>query len=118
MAALLLAFATGATSDLPVFTASSSAIKVANGSYFLIALASNPSTGYTWSTEGFSKPDVAQVIGSGYLPPTSKLLGAPGTSVWVIKATATGTTTLTLAYARSFESAGATAQTFQITVTP
>ncbi len=101
-----------------VFTASSAAIRVTNGSYFLVALASNPTTGYSWSFKGFSHSGVAQVLGSDFIPPTSGLLGAGGTYVYLLKAIGPGTTTLTLAYARSFESAGGTLQTFQITVTP
>lgn len=104
--------------SLPVFTASSSTVSVANNSYFLVALPSNPTTGYNWSSKGFSQPGIVQLVGSGFVPSTSGLLGAGGTYVCVLKATGTGTTTLTLIYARSFGNSASTIQKFQITVTP
>jgi inhibitor of cysteine peptidase len=114
----LLAPALAGAQELAVLTASSRTISVAKGSYVLIELAANPTTGYSWSTKGFSRAGVAQVLGSDYVPPTSHLLGAGGTCFYLLKALGTGTTTLTLAYARSFDSGGATTQRFVITVTP
>jgi len=103
---------------LSIFTAATHAIDVKSGSYFLIELASNPTTGYSWSLKGFSRPGVVEALGSGYAPPTSGRMGAGGTYVGQFKAIRPGTTRLTLAYARPFEPGSATTQTFEITVTP
>ncbi|HEY5258087.1 MAG TPA: protease inhibitor I42 family protein [Candidatus Baltobacteraceae bacterium] len=103
---------------LSIFTISTHAIRVKTGSYFLIELASNPTTGYNWSLKGFSHPGVVQALGSGYAPSTSGRMGAGGTYGGQFKAIRPGTTTLTLAYARSFEPGSATMQTFEVTVTP
>jgi hypothetical protein len=60
----LLAPALAGAQELAVLTASSRTISVAKGSYVLIELAANPTTGYSWSTKGFSRAGVAQVLGS------------------------------------------------------
>jgi predicted secreted protein len=101
-----------------VFTASSSSISVKNGSYFLIALASNRTTGYSWSSTKFSPTGVAQSLGSSYMTPTSGLMGAGGTQIFLLKAMKPGMTKLTLTYARPFGSGGGKFQNFTITVTP
>ena len=90
-------------------------IKVANGDEFVIALPANPSTGYSW-TAG-DDPDVAFVssrqVSGGSQP------GAGGTQELTFRADQVGTSTLELAYTRSFEQGVPTAKTaaFPVTVT-
>jgi inhibitor of cysteine peptidase len=75
-------------------------ISVADGSEFVIALPATPSTGYAWAPAG--DDDVTFVstrqIAGGSQP------GAAGTQELTFRATNTGTSTLELAYERSFES--------------
>jgi predicted secreted protein len=74
-------------------------VSVAEGDEFVIALAANPTTGYAWSAD--QDPDVTLVssrqVADGALP------GAEGTQELTFRAEHSGTTTLELAYARSFE---------------
>jgi inhibitor of cysteine peptidase len=74
-------------------------ITVHGGDEFVIALSANPSTGYSW-TAG-ADPDVVFLRSrqiAGVAEP-----GAPGTQELRFRAEHSGTTTLKLAYARSFE---------------
>jgi inhibitor of cysteine peptidase len=102
------------TSSSQVYTQGDT-ISVAAGDEFEIALPANPSTGYAW-TAG-DDPDVEFVssheVAGGSQP------GAAGTQELTFRATDAGTSTLKLAYARSFESGVPPAKTatFPVTVT-
>jgi inhibitor of cysteine peptidase len=91
------------------------AINVSQGDELTIALPANPSTGYSW-TAG-DDPDVTFVssrqVAGGSQP------GASGTQELTFRATASGESTLELAYARSFEQGVPPAETarFAVTVT-
>jgi inhibitor of cysteine peptidase len=74
-------------------------IEVSNGEEFVIALPANPSTGYEWTAA--DNPDVAFV--SSRQVAGANQPGAPGSQELTFRATDTGTSTLKLAYARSFE---------------
>jgi len=89
-------------------------ISVANGQTFVIALESNPTTGYAWTAA--ANPNATFV--KSEMATSSTLVGAAGTQQLTFKATATGSSTLTLNYARSFEpgTPPAQTQTFPLTV--
>jgi len=89
------------------------AVNVAKGDEFVIALAANPSTGYSWTAA--DSPYVQQV--SSKQVQHSSLIGAPGTEEITFKAEKTGSITLELAYARSFEGGVPPAQTASFPVT-
>ena len=91
------------------------AITVATGDHFVIALPANPSTGYSW-TSG-DDPDVTFV--SSRQVPAGGQPGASGTQELTFRATGRGTSTLELAYARSFEPGVPPTETatFAVTVT-
>lgn len=86
-------------SSAPTVYHQGDSIAVANGDEFVVALPANPSTGYSW-TAG-DDADVTNVssrqVAGGSQP------GAAGTQELTFRATNTGTSTLELAYARSFE---------------
>lgn len=115
-----LAFATlpwdssGHGASTTVYTAGQS-ISVKRGDKFVIALASNPTTGYRWTAEDNSKVEQQR---SRYVQGDSNLMGAGGTQMITFEATDRGRTTLTLDYARSFEKDTPPAETedFQVTV--
>lgn len=96
------------------------AVTLANGGTLIIALTSNPSTGFAWSVVD---PSPSQLVLQGepqYVPPgstTTPAVGAAGTQVFTFKATATGEAKLTLNYARSFEPTVPPNKTFTVTVT-
>jgi inhibitor of cysteine peptidase len=82
----------------PVFEAGDS-ITVQNGSTFVVELEANPTTGYAWTAE--PNPDATFV--SSEQVTSSTLPGAPGMQRLTFRATSTGSSTLVLGYARSFE---------------
>lgn len=87
-----------------------------NGSQVLVLnLESNPSTGYSWAVQSMDG-GVLQQVGDYEWIPSSGLLGAPGTQVLRFAGAAEGQTTLTLNYARSWETAIGPQGTFSIQV--
>jgi inhibitor of cysteine peptidase len=91
------------------------AVTVATGDEFVIALPANPSTGYSWTAgdDADVKYVSSRQVSGGSEP------GAPGTQKLTFRAEQVGTSTLALAYARSFEGGVPPAQTttFPVTVT-
>jgi predicted secreted protein len=72
------------------------------GDSLVVRLRSNPSTGYAWRVCSGARP-VLVLVARRYVPPSSGLLGAPGTAVFRFRAAKAGTTVLRLAYARPWE---------------
>ena len=78
---------------------------VSRGGTVIVALTSNPSTGYAWSVVS-PEPKNLELDGQPrYVPPgsTTPVVGAPGTEVFTFKAVEKGTSTLRMEYRRSFE---------------
>jgi inhibitor of cysteine peptidase len=88
---------------------------LARGDFLVVRLRSNPSTGYAWRVCSAARP-VLVLVARRYVPPPSRLLGAPGTAVLRFRAAKSGKTTLRLAYARSWETR-APERTFALRVT-
>jgi inhibitor of cysteine peptidase len=103
----------GDSSSVPVFHEGDT-ITVKNGQEFVIALTSNPSTGYTWQA---GKNDKVKYLSSSQVNASSGAIGAAGTQELKFKAVDTGTTTLELAYSRPFEGGVPPAQTTSFAVT-
>ena len=101
------------SSAVPVYHEGDS-ISVQNGGRFVIALTANPSTGYSWQAE---KNDQVRYLGSKQVSAANQAIGASGTQELRFEATATGTTTLELAYSRPFEQGVPPAQTASFDVT-
>ena len=84
----------------------------------IIALASNASTGFSWSIAE-PGPERLELVGEPeYVPPgsTSPVVGAPGTQVFTFDAGSEGKDELTLEYKRGFEPDVEPEQTFSIDV--
>lgn len=96
----------GGGSSAKVYEAGDS-ISVAEGQTFVIELESNPTTGYEWTAE---KNANAEFVKSEMVT-SSTLVGAPGMQQLTFKATKSGSSTLVLNYARSFEPDNPPAQT-------
>lgn len=93
-------------------------VTVALNGTVIVALASNPSTGYSWAVVA-TEPANLELDGEPtYVPPgsTTPVVGAAGTEVFTFKAIETGTSKLSMAYARSFETGVAPEETFEVTV--
>jgi len=112
-AGLFVAFATqpwdssDRTTSVSVYTPGQS-ITVDQGNQFVIALAANPTTGYSWKA---AANDNVEQVKSKFVQGDSKLMGADGTQFITFKATKRGSTTLQVDYARSFEKGTAPADT-------
>jgi inhibitor of cysteine peptidase len=95
-----------------------STVALAVDGTLIVALPSNPSTGFAWSV---TAPEPAGLELEGepeYVPPgsTTPVVGAAGTQVFTFTATESGTSVLTLTYARDFEPGAEGEQTFTVTV--
>jgi predicted secreted protein len=89
------------------------------GEVMSVALESNASTGYAWTATITNTAVLVQMGEPEYSEPSSSstpLVGAPGTQTFYFQAAETGSATITLAYARSFETGVAPLQTISITV--
>ncbi len=99
-----------------VFT--SSPVSVTAGQEFLIAIPSNPTTGYSWT--GKSSNGVVTVWGSAYQgpPATAKQkMGTGGEQIFVCKANSPGTAQITFSYARPWQKGVKAARTMTFSVT-
>ena len=102
--------------DCPTYGASDTTIAASVGDRFVIALESNPSTGYQW-TAASSDAGVVELVGDEDVRPDTTLVGAPGTKRFFFDAVAVGTATLQLRYARSFQPDDPDARELTYTVT-
>ena len=93
-----------ATLNGQVYSDPSVPISVASGSQFLIALPSNPTTGYSWTVH-VSDPKNIEFEGSAYqpYPASEKMLGSGGQQIFVFEAHTAGTASIMFGYARSWE---------------
>ena len=93
-------------------------VQLANGGTLIVALPSNPTTGFSWSVAESSGAQLELQGEPAYVPAgsTSPVVGAGGTEVFTFAAVDDGTAMLTLVYRRPFEPGVAPAQTFTVTV--
>lgn len=93
-------------------------VQVANGGALVVALTSNPSTGYGWVIVD-PEPAILELDGEPKFVPagsTTQVVGAPGTEVFTFRAVEKGESTLKMEYRRSFEPNQAPADSFSIEV--
>lgn len=95
-----------------------STVQLATGGQLIVALESNPSTGFSWSVGEDSDAFLEPQGEPRYVPPgsTTPVAGAPGTEVFTFEAVDEGTARLVLEYRRSFEPDVAPERTFSVTV--
>ena len=86
----------------------------------IVALDSNPTTGYSWALVSISDESVLQKVSDEYIPaptPTEEpIVGSGGEEIWTFAPQAAGTSIIEMEYIRSWEP-DAPAVTFNITVT-
>lgn len=70
---------------------------------FTITLKSNPTTGYSWQIDTAPDENVARLIGSVFVGPQTRLVGAGGSEIWTFKAVGRGRTKVRLKYIRPWE---------------
>jgi inhibitor of cysteine peptidase len=101
-----------------VFTSSPVAVKVNQD--FLIALPSNPTTGYSWTAK--TTGSAVAVEGSAYQPSAATgkpMMGAGGQQIFIVQSLKPGTATIAFSYARPWQKGvkAARTMTFAVTVT-
>ena len=89
------------------------------GETVIVTLGSNPTTGFKWSdTAEIQDQLIIRQMNHKYIEPEqTEVAGAAGKEVWTFKALNKGTTTISMEYRRSWESAEKTGQTFVATIT-
>ncbi len=92
-------------------------VDVKVGGEIVIALDSNPSTGYTWEAKELDTTMFGQVGDPTFTSSSPGLVGSGGTLTLTFKALKEGTATLTLVYHRPWETGVDPVDTFAITVT-
>jgi len=70
---------------------------------FTITLKSNPTTGYSWQIDTAPDENVVRLIGSVFVGPQTRLVGAGGSEIWTFKAVGRGRTMVRLKYIRPWE---------------
>jgi len=83
------------------------------GSTLVVKLEGNPTTGYTWSTDG-SLPPIVKEDGAASYEASSSAIGAGGTMMMTYSATQAGSGDLKLKYWRTFEPTVPPVATFQV----
>ena len=98
-------------------SADGTSVSLAVGGELVLALESNPTTGYMWALTGVDEA-LLKHIEHDYEPDPQppQVVGGGGTEVWRFRAAAEGTTTLHMAYRRSWEPEQPD-RTFSLTVT-
>ncbi|HML98274.1 MAG TPA: protease inhibitor I42 family protein [Tepidiformaceae bacterium] len=93
-------------------------VTIAKDGTLIVALVSNPSTGFSWAVIAAEPANLELQGEPKYLPAgsTTPVAGAAGTEVFTFKAVKTGTSKLSMGYARSWEQGAQPEQTFEITV--
>ncbi|HUC89501.1 MAG TPA: protease inhibitor I42 family protein [Patescibacteria group bacterium] len=99
-------------------TENQSNIEVKKGQQFTISLASNASTGYSWSVDDTYNKNVITKVSNKYQAANTNMSGAPGKELWVFKGANKGSTKLNFKYTRSWEAnmSPASSKTFDVTV--
>jgi predicted secreted protein len=111
----------GNGANMLVFQDPATPIAVVPGQEFAIRVVSNASTGYAWSITQPPSAELVEVLEREGMTEadqsTNGLVGVPGTTTFVFKAKASGTTQIELTYARSFDSADSpTVESFTVNV--
>ena len=72
------------------------------GQSFVIALDSNPTTGFSWRLAS-SLPRMLKLQGKRYIPDEPQLIGSGGTEEWTFKAVRSGRATIVFEYVRPWD---------------
>ncbi len=65
-------------------------VRVLDGESVAVTLSTNVTTGYSWSTKVVGDQKAVTVSKGAYRAPSTELVGAPGQTTWIVKATGNG----------------------------
>jgi inhibitor of cysteine peptidase len=91
-------------------------IRVSMGDQPVLRLASNPSTGFSWSLGASLDESIVRLEGSRYVADRRVMPGSGGTELWTFRTVGRGSTAIVMRYARPWEDEGATVSEFQLEV--
>ena len=91
-------------------------VQLSVGESLVVTLASNATTGYSWTLDKNSDEGVLHESGHEYIAPNTTLVGAGGKEVWTFKAIKKGTSTISMEYSRPWEEGIPPVETFDLTV--
>ena len=94
-------------------------VEIAKGAVITVSLASNPSTGFSWSEQAqIASMAIVQQTGHEVVEPDADgVVGAAGSQVWTFKALEKGTTVLSMEYSQPWDGGEKAAWTFELNVT-
>lgn len=92
-------------------------LSILRGQVVVLTLASNPSTGFTWSVEEVDPSILRQRGLPEFQPGNSGQVGAEGVQIFRFDAIASGTTDLKLIYSQPFEEGVEPADRFEMRIT-
>ena len=98
-------------------SANGTAVNLEAGQTLIVALKSNPTTGYDWQVDEVDE-SVVKLVTQEFKPASDpNRLGAPGQTEFQFQAAGAGTTSLRLIYVRSWEEGVEPEDTFQVSIT-
>jgi predicted secreted protein len=100
----------------PVFNDPTQLVTVGPGEDFFLALPSNVTTGYSW-TQSIADGNILAYSGNVYEGPFETVPGAGGQQIFIYHANRSGSTVVTLVYARPFEPNDPTKKTLTFNIT-
>jgi inhibitor of cysteine peptidase len=92
------------STEVKQYNETSTSIQAAVGEKFEIMLASNETTGYSWSKNEVYDKAYLELVSSNYIAQKTDRVGAGGTQQYIFKAVKSGSTTIKMTYKRSWES--------------
>jgi predicted secreted protein len=90
-------------SETSQYSDPASPFTVSPGEKFIVIIASNHTTGYSWQLARPINEKVIKLVNSEYAPARNGLLGAGGKEIWTFIAVAAGETKISLKYVRPWE---------------
>ncbi len=91
-------------------------LSILRGQVVVVTLASNPSTGFTWSVEEVDSSILRQMGLPEYQAGASGLVGAEGVQIFRFQSLSSGATDLKLIYSRPFEEGEEPADRFEMRI--
>jgi predicted secreted protein len=104
------------TPHTPVFIDPNAPVNVSAGEEFFLAMPSNATTGYAW-TQATADGNIIAYEGNVYEEPFQSIPGAGGQQLFIYHANRSGSTVVTLTYARSWVPNDPSKQTVTFNVT-
>jgi predicted secreted protein len=81
-------------------------VTISEGNDLVVNLASNPTTGFSWTQAAIGAPSILTQVDSRYVAPEAGVIGAAGTQVLSLRASGKGTTTVKMDYRRPGDAGG------------